>query len=126
MAESVRVIRPDQRTVPEGAQTPGMVREAAVAAEGLWVGWVRTTPETFSGWHHHGEYDTYAYVLSGSVRIEFGPGGAEAVEASPGDFLHIPKRAIHREGNPRPEEAHVVLFRAGTGPALFNVDGPEA
>lgn len=87
---------------------------------------MRTEPSVFSGWHHHGEYDTYVYVVSGRVRLEFGPGGRTHADAGPGDFIHISKRAIHREGNPDPTEAEAVLMRVGRGVPLVNVDGPEA
>ena len=56
--------------------------------------------------------------------MESGPGGAEVVEAGPGDFLHVPKGAIHREANPGDEESHIIVVRAGRGPAVINVDGP--
>jgi uncharacterized RmlC-like cupin family protein len=56
--------------------------------------------------------------------MEFGPGGSEVVEAGPGDFLHVPKGAIHREGNPADEESHIIVVRAGRGPSVINVDGP--
>jgi uncharacterized RmlC-like cupin family protein len=46
------------------------------------------------------------------------------VEAGPGDFLHVPKGAIHREGNPADEESHIIVVRAGRGPSVINVDGP--
>jgi uncharacterized RmlC-like cupin family protein len=122
--------RPVTRVAPseriEGDQTPGMIREQAIAVEGMWAGLVRTEPQMVSGWHHHGDYDTSIYVVSGSLRMESGPGGAEVVEAGPGDFLHVPKGAIHREGNPGREESHIVVVRAGHGPAVINVGGPAA
>lgn len=65
------LIGPDQRT--EGDPTPGMVREQAIAVEGMWAGLVRTDADMISGWHHHGEYDTAVYVLKGRVRVECGP-----------------------------------------------------
>jgi uncharacterized RmlC-like cupin family protein len=120
----VRRVTPSERT--QGDQTPGMTREQAIAVEGMWAGFVRTEPQMVSGWHHHGDYDTSIYVVSGSLRMESGPGGAEVVEAGPGDFLHVPKGAVHREGNPGNEESHIVVVRAGHGPAVINVDGPAA
>ncbi|HEX2358051.1 MAG TPA: hypothetical protein VHI50_16535, partial [Micromonosporaceae bacterium] len=48
---------------------------------------------------------------------------AVRVEALPGDFLYVPKGAIHREGNPGDQESHLVVVRAGHGPAVINVDG---
>jgi uncharacterized RmlC-like cupin family protein len=120
----VRRVAPSERT--EGDRTPGMIREQAIAVEGMWAGLVRTEPQMTSGWHHHGDYDTSIYVVSGSLRMESGPGGSEVVEAGPGDFVHVPKGAIHREGNPGSEESHIVVVRAGNGPAVINVDGPAA
>lgn len=108
----------------EGDLTPGMIREQAIAVEGLWAGFVRTEAHMTSGWHHHADHDSSIYVLRGSLRMESGPGGSEVVEAGPGDFLHVPKGAIHREGNPGGEESHFIVVRAGHGPAVVNVDGP--
>ncbi len=125
-SREVRVIRPDQLTLPPGAQTPGMVRQEAASAEGVWVGFVTTATRMLSGWHHHGDYQTFAYVVSGRARIEFGPRGEQTAEAGPGDFLHIPSHIVHRESNPAEEEQQVVLFRVGTGTSLINVDGPSA
>jgi uncharacterized RmlC-like cupin family protein len=123
-SRSVRRVTPSERT--EGDQTQGMIREQAIAVGGMWAGFVRTEPQMISGWHHHGDYDTSIYVVSGALRMESGPGGSEVVEAGPGDFLHVPKGAIHREGNPGSEESHIVVVRAGHGPAVVNVDGPAA
>lgn len=123
--DPVRVVRKDERVVIPAAQTPGIQRAQAIADEHTWVGAVRTDPGKFSGWHHHGEYDTYVYLISGRVRLEFGPGGREHAEAGAEDFIHIPRRVVHREGNPDRTEAHAVLVRVGSGQPLVNVDGPE-
>jgi uncharacterized RmlC-like cupin family protein len=120
--DRVRVVRPGERR--PGPSTPGMTREEAFAAEGMWSGTARTEPGMVSGWHHHGDYDTTIYVLSGALRMEFGPGGADTVVAGPGDFVHVPSGVVHREGNPSGEPADLVLVRAGQGPSTVNVDGP--
>ena len=78
-----------------------------------------------SAWHHHGDYESTIYVLSGSLRMEFGSEGGEAFEAHPGDFVFVGKHAVHREGNPSSEEATIVVVRAGQGEPVVNVDGPE-
>ena len=78
-----------------------------------------------SGWHHHGDYDTAIYVVDGNLRIESGPGGSEVVTAVVGDFVHVSKGAIHREGNSGKEESHLVIVRTGYGVPTINVDGPE-
>jgi quercetin dioxygenase-like cupin family protein len=64
-------------------------------------------------------------VLSGEGRLESGLGGADAEVAGPGDFLFIPKQAIHREGSGG-AGFEAIAVRVGSGPILFNVDGPEA
>ena len=48
----------------------GMVREQAIATEGLWAGLAHTEPGRTSGWHHHGEHETTIYGLVG-----FAPNG---------------------------------------------------
>jgi uncharacterized RmlC-like cupin family protein len=57
--------------------------------------------------------------------MEFGAGGAHGFEARPGDFVFVPKGVIHREGNPGQTESRMVVVRAGSGPPVVNVDGPE-
>ena len=121
-SDPARVVRPTERV--EADPTPGMRRERAIDVEGLWAGLVRTAPGMTSGWHHHGDYDTSIYVASGTLRMESGPGGADIVTAHAGDFVHVPKGAIHREGNDGDRESHLVVVRAGHGPPTVNVDGP--
>ena len=123
MTEAVRRIAPDART--EGPATPGMIREQAIATGGMWSGYVRTAPGMVSGWHHHGSYETTIYVLTGGLRMEFGPAGARTIEAGPGDFVYVAPGAIHRESNPTKGESQIVVVRSGTGDPVFNVDGPQ-
>lgn len=120
----IRVIHAEERSISEADATSGMVRERAIDDDGIWAGLVRTAPKRPSGWHHHGEYDTYIYVRSGAIRFEFGPEGKQVVEAAPGDFVHVPSGVVHREVNPVADEGSVVLVRVGSGPPVVNVDGP--
>lgn len=108
----------------EGDPTPGMVRERAIDVDGLWAGYVTTEPGAASGWHHHGDYETSIYVVDGALRMEFGAGGNDVIEASAGDFLRVPPHAVHREANPGSDASHLVVVRAGHGPPTINVDGP--
>jgi uncharacterized RmlC-like cupin family protein len=78
-SDPVSRIRPEDRV--EGDPTPGMVREQAIAVDGMWSGLVRTEAHMTSGWHHHGDYDTSIFVVTGALRMECGPGGAVVVEA---------------------------------------------
>ena len=121
-AQPVTRVTPDDRV--EGQRTPGMTREQAISIEGMWAGLVRTDARMITDWHHHAEYDTSIYVVSGSLRMESGPGGSSVVEARQGDFLHVPRGAIHREGNAGGEESQLIVVRAGHGPAVVNVEGP--
>jgi uncharacterized RmlC-like cupin family protein len=121
-ADEVRHIPPSART--EADPTPGMVREQAIAVDGLWAGLVTTDPGMTSGWHHHGDHATSIYVSSGRLRMEFGAGGAGVVEAAAGDFVLVPRGAVHREGNPGAAPSELVVVRAGSGPTTVNVDGP--
>ena len=104
-----------------GQATPGMARFEAVVLDDVWSGLARTGPGATSGWHHHGEHDTVAYVVRGAFRVETAAG---VVDAGPGDFVHVPARTVHRESNPTQEPAEVVLVRRGTGEVVVNVDGP--
>jgi uncharacterized RmlC-like cupin family protein len=119
---SVRRVRPTERT--QGEPTPGMTREQAVTTDTMWAGFVRTDAGMVSGWHHHGEYETSIYVISGALRMESGPGGGEVLDAAPGDFVYVPAHAIHREGNPSSDESTLVVVRAGKGNPVINVEGP--
>ena len=121
-SEPVHHIRPGERV--EADPTPGMTRERAIEVDGLWAGLVRTEPAMTSGWHHHGDYVTSIYVANGTLRMESGPGGSEVIDAEPGDFLHVPKGAIHRESNRGEQESHLIVVRAGRGVPTINVDGP--
>jgi quercetin dioxygenase-like cupin family protein len=53
-------------------------------------------PGEASGWQLHPNYVTYAYQMSGRLRLEYGPGGRESVEAGPGDFVRIPAGMVYR------------------------------
>ena len=124
MSQKIRKIAPSERT--PGQYTAGMVREQAVSTESMWGGLVRTEPQMISGWHHHGDYETTIYVLSGNARFEFGPAGQDIIDAEPGDFVFVPKGAVHRESNPNEVESQLIVVRAGEGEAVFNVEGPDS
>jgi uncharacterized RmlC-like cupin family protein len=103
-----------------------MHREQAVSTDRSWAGHVTTDAGMVSGWHHHGDYESHIFVLSGALRMESGPGGGDVVDAGPGDFVFVPPHTVHREGNPTSDESTVIVVRAGSGEAVFNVDGPDA
>ena len=67
-----------------------MSRQVALHTEAMWSGTVHTDAGAVTGWHHHGDHDTTLYIVSGTMRLESGPGGEHVVEAGPGDFLRRP------------------------------------
>ena len=79
-----------------------------------------------SPWHHHAEWDSYAYVFRGVLRWEHGPGGRDATEIGPGEVGHMPSWMIHRDVSAGDEDLEMVLFRAGEGELTIDDDGPDA
>lgn len=109
-----------------GAETwPGIARREAISAGFLWSGLADLAPGAATSWHHHGQYETSLYVLSGTVRLEFGPQGSQVLECGPGDFIHVPADTVHRELNPGAAAAVTVMTRAGEGQAMYEVSGPD-
>lgn len=112
--------------LPEGPGSPGVVRDVAFKGDDVTVLRSRLEPDTMSGWHHHGEYAAYGYIVSGSSRFDSGPGGRDTSSLEAGDFFFVPPFTIHRDGNPSPSEPQeVILFLRGSGPLVTNVDAPE-
>ena len=122
--DPVRAIRTQDLT--EADPTPGMRRQKAFTAPGLWAGLVHTEAGATSGWHHHGSHQTSLFVVTGMMRLESGPDGEVVAEAGPGEFLHVPAGAVHRESNPGSERSTAVIARSGYGAPTVNVAGPAS
>ena len=103
----------------------GSIGEEAFADTGAWVGFIELPPGASSGGHHHGEWDSYACVLAGVLRWEFGPHGADAIEVGAGDTGRMPAHRVHRDVCVGTEPLSMILFRAGEGELTMNVDGPD-
>jgi uncharacterized RmlC-like cupin family protein len=127
----VRVVRAGERDKGT-AQTPGMQREAGVAAstvgaEKIWVGLVTMAPGMKSGAHHHGPVESGIYIISGRARFRFGPKLENTVDAREGDFIFVPPDTVHQEMNASDDEPVVgVVARSGQENVVVNVDLPEA
>ena len=106
------------------AQTSGMLLEEAFAENGAWVGQLRTPPGSVGGWHHHGDHETFTYLAEGRARFEWGSGGREHAELTPGQFVQIPAHTVHREINPGSTPNLLIVFRRGTGATLVEVPAP--
>jgi quercetin dioxygenase-like cupin family protein len=106
----------------ETPSTPGITRHLAFKGEDHMVVRARSKPGAISGWHHHGDYDVYGYVVSGSARFESKAEHEDAVSLGQGDFFHVPPHTVHREINPSSEEGEIIMFLRGTGQLVFNLD----
>jgi len=123
MERAIRVVRSQE--LEDADPTPGMHRQRAFESPPLWAGQVTTDPGATSGWHHHGGHETSLYIIDGAMRLEFGAGGHDVIEAGPGDFVHVPAHVVHRESNPADRPARAVIARTGDGAPTINVDGPS-
>jgi len=78
-------------SLPEAPSTPGIIRYLAFEGDDYLVVRSKAALGAVTAWHHHGDYDVYGYILSGSEQFEFGTQGKEAVIVYQGDFFHIPR-----------------------------------
>lgn len=124
MSEGPSVVRSTQRRSATGLPF-GVAGEQAFHLEGAWVGFLRLEPGNSSPWHHHGEWDSYAYVTEGVLRWEFGRDGSDSIVVAAGDVGRMPARVVHRDVSAGAEDLAMVLFRAGEGELTIDVDGPD-
>ncbi len=121
----LRVIRAGEKS-GDTAQTSGMVRSEAISgrqvgAQSLWMGTTVMAPASRSGDHHHGASETGIYVVSGHPAFVFrdpATGALTQLETSPGDFVWVPPDLPHREENPDPGAAAVVVIARSTQAAI--------
>ena len=104
------VVRADQRVVA-GGLPKGVIGQQAFHHDQGWVGFLHLEPGASSPWHHHAEWDSYAYVFRGVLRWEHGPGGRDATEIGPGGVGHMPSWMIHRDV--KPQNVMVLAEAAG-------------
>lgn len=111
------------------AQSPGMRRREAISgkltgSERLWMGQTNVAGGARSSDHHHGDSETGIYVLSGHPVFVFAEDGRERrVETGPGDYVFVPPWVPHREENPGPEDAVIVLARTTQEAIVINLPG---
>ena len=120
-----QVVRRGERRAATGLPS-GSVGAEAFADPGAWVGFIDLPVGAASGWHHHGAWDSYACVLSGVLRWEFGEHGEQAIEVAAGDTGRMPGGVVHRDVSGGDEPLSMILFRAGGGELTIDVDGPTA
>lgn len=120
---TIQVLKTD--ALSEATSNLGFTRHLAFKGDGYLVVRARGEPGSISGWHHHGDYDVYGYLVSGSARFEINTGKEDSVLLRKGDFFHVPHHTVHREINPSSKEGNeFILFLRGTGPMVFDLDDP--
>ena len=108
-------------------QTSGMRRFAGISgaltgSETLWMGESHVSGGVRSEDHHHGASETGIYVLEGNPVFVFLENGAERrIVTSPGDYVFVPPFVPHREENPGPDDAVVVLARTSQEAIVVNL-----
>ena len=124
--DGVKVIKSD-RLDSNTAQTPGMLRAAAVnsarGAQKLWAGTVIIHPNAKTGAHHHGPLESVIYVVRGVARMRWGERLEFVAEADAGDFIFVPPYVPHQEINASPDEVlECVLVRSDGEAVAINLD----
>ena len=124
--EGVKVIKSD-RLDSNTAQTPGMLRAAAVnAARGarkIWAGTVIIHPNAKTGAHHHGPLESVIYVVRGVARMRWGERLEFVAEADAGDFIFVPPYVPHQEINRSADTPlECVLMRSDNESVVVNLN----
>jgi hypothetical protein len=109
---------------PPAEQSASMQRGQAFAHDGIWAGFAVLPAGASTGWHHHGDYATYASITSGAMTVEFGPGGSELADRQRGPHLHPRPPAPPRVGRSRRRSGRCRPSRR-RGATVFNVEGPD-
>ncbi len=118
------VVPANDRRVGTGLPA-GVIGQEAFHDDRTWVGFLRLEPGATSPWHHHGEYDSYAYVFAGVLRWEHGEGGRDSTMVCAGDVGRMPGWVVHRDVSAGGEDLEMILFRAGRGELTVDVPGPD-
>jgi uncharacterized RmlC-like cupin family protein len=124
--EGVKVIKSD-RLDSNTAQTPGMLRAAAInsarGSQKIWAGTVVIHPNAKTGAHHHGALESVIYVVRGIARMRWGDRLEFVAEADAGDFIFVPPYVPHQEIN-RSSDAPLecVLVRSDNDSVVVNLN----
>jgi uncharacterized RmlC-like cupin family protein len=125
--EGVRVIKSD-RLDSNTAQTPGMLRAAAVNSarvdsKKLWAGTVLINPNAKTGAHHHGSLESVIYVVRGAARMRWGERLEFTATAEAGDFIFVPPYVPHQEINALSDTPlECVLVRSDNESVVVNLN----
>lgn len=76
--------------------------------------------------HHHGEAETFIYIIDGSARFMVGPRLDETMDAEAGDFLWVPPNEIHVEVNRSPSQPLRMVVARTPEDIAVDVPAPDA
>ena len=122
--DRVRIVAGSELVPQDG---PSSIRRShAIDEPDLWAGISTIEAGVETGWHHHGTNTTVFFMLSGTLRVEYGTDPVESGTASSGDFAVVPPGVAHREIVEGSEEVEAVVIRFGdgSGPLVIELDGP--
>jgi uncharacterized RmlC-like cupin family protein len=125
--DGVKVIKSD-RLDSNTAQTPGMLRAAAVnfarvGSQKLWAGTVLINPNARTGAHHHGALESVIYVVRGAARMRWGERLEFVATADAGDFIFVPPYVPHQEINALSDTPlECVLVRSDNQSVVVNLN----
>lgn len=94
-------------TYPSGVQVDYLATGMATGGDFGLYRWTFGPNESGPGPHFHKTISESFFVLSGTVRLY---NGEDWIEATPGDFLHVPPGGIHGFRNVEGEPASMLLL----------------
>jgi uncharacterized RmlC-like cupin family protein len=105
----------------DGVEVVVAVSAETVGSPGLWFGRFTTEPGVKIPPHYH-TCDTAAYLVRGRCAFDIDGG---RLEMAPGDFLYVPKGAVHTEETVGNETAELIFARDDNGGETVYLD-PES
>ena len=92
----MRLIKPGpDRETPRGIVGGAEISQTTAGALNLYMGRFRVPAGARSRPHYHDGCESALYMLSGSVRIQWGDRLEEELIVEPGDMLYVPPRVTH-------------------------------
>ena len=92
----MRLIKPGpDRETPRGIVGGAEISQTTAGALNLYMGRFRVPAGARSRPHYHDGCESALYMLSGSVRIQWGDRLEEELTVEPGDMLYVPPRVTH-------------------------------
>lgn len=109
----------------QGIEVEFGVTEATVGSKNLFMTVQRVPPRARSEPHSHANCETADYVISGRIRVVYGPRLENVLEAGSGEFVYVPANEPHYVENPSATEwVEVVLCRNASTEIVVDYQPP--